>query len=207
MVGHVKIKMEWDESRMAEPTLLKYNVHTPLQSLSVDKIKQVAAATALPVGLMLFNLHGDMNVGMSIRTAVILGCSDVWVIGRRRYDRRSVVGAVHYIKIHRFPTISPAYFAENKLIPIVIEQGGLALEEFSFKSLLPGHIEAGWRVVFIVGSESFGLPPSFMKALGAPVLTISQYGVIRSLNVSAVVSIVLYEYSKQWRLSRPANLA
>jgi len=199
--------MEWDESRMAEPTLLKYNVHTPLQSLSVDKIKQVAAATALPVGLMLFNLHGDMNVGMSIRTAVILGCSDVWVIGRRRYDRRSVVGAVHYIKIHRFPTISPAYFAENKLIPIVIEQGGLALEEFSFKSLLPGHIEAGWRVVFIVGSESFGLPASFMKALRAPVLTISQYGVIRSLNVSAAVSIVLYEYSKQWRLSRPANLA
>jgi len=199
--------MEWDESRMAEPTLLKYNVHTPLQSLSVDKIKQVAAATALPVGLMLFNLHGDMNVGMSIRTAVILGCSDVWVIGRRRYDRRSVVGAVHYIKIHRFPTISPAYFAENKLIPIVIEQGGLALEEFSFKSLLPGHIEAGWRVVFIVGSESFGLPASFMKALRAPVLTISQYGVIRSLNVSAAVSIVLYEYSKQWRLSRPSNLA
>lgn len=194
--------MEWDESRMAEPTLLKYNVHTPLQSLSVDKIKQVAAATALPVGLMLFNLHGDMNVGMSIRTAVILGCSDVWVIGRRRYDRRSVVGAVHYINVHRLPTVSPAYFAENKLIPIVIEQGGLALEEYSFKSLLPGHIAEGWRVVFIVGSESFGLPASFMKALRAPVLTISQYGVIRSLNVSAAVSIVLYEYSKQWRLSR-----
>ena len=194
--------MEWDESRMAEPTLLKYNVHTPLQSLSADKIKQVAAATALPVGLMLFNLHGDMNVGMSIRTAVILGCSDVWVIGRRRYDRRSVVGAVHYINVHRLPTVSPAYFAENKLIPIVIEHGGHALEESSFKSLLPGHIEAGWRVVFIVGSESFGLPASFMKALRAPVLTISQYGVIRSLNVSAAVSIVLYEYSKQWRLSR-----
>ena len=194
--------MDWDESRMAEPSLLKYNVHTPLQSLSVDKIKQLSAATALPVGLMLFNLHGDMNSGRSIRTAVILGCSDVWVVGRRRYDRRSVVGAVHYINVHRFPAISPTYFAENRLIPIVIEQGGQALEEFSFKSMLPGHIEPGWRVVFIVGSESFGLPASFMKALAAPIVTISQYGVIRSLNVSAATSIVLYEYSRQWRASR-----
>jgi tRNA G18 (ribose-2'-O)-methylase SpoU len=180
--------MDWDESRMAEPSLLKYNVHTPLQSLSVDKIKQLSAVTALP--------------GMSIRTAVILGCSDVWVVGRRRYDRRSVVGAVHYINVHRFPAISPTYFAENRLIPIVIEQGGQALEEFSFKSMLPGHIEPGWRVVFIVGSESFGLPASFMKALAAPIVTISQYGVIRSLNVSAATSIVLYEYSRQWRASR-----
>ncbi len=192
---------DWDETRMAEPTLLKYNVHTPFQNLSVEKIQLLSQRTALPIGLMLYNLNGDMNVGMSIRTAVILGCSDVYIVGRKKYDRRSEVGAKNYIRIHRFPMIEPSFFQENKLLPIFIEQGGSPLEDFSFKSYLPGRMEDGWKVVFVMGSESFGLPPSLLKALNAPILSISQYGVMRSLNVSIAASIVLYEFSKQWRSS------
>ena len=192
---------DWDETRMTEPTLLKYNVHTPFQNLSVEKIQLLSQRTALPVGLMLYNLNGDMNVGMSIRTAVILGCSDVYIVGRKKYDRRSEVGAKNYIRIHRFPMIEPSFFQENKLLPIFIEQGGSPLEDFSFKSYLPGRMEDGWKVVFVMGSESFGLPPSLLKALNAPILSISQYGVMRSLNVSIAASIVLYEFSKQWRSS------
>ena len=192
---------DWDETRMTEPTLLKYNVHTPFQNLSVEKIQLLSQRTALPVGLMLYNLNGDMNVGMSIRTAVILGCSDVYIVGRKKYDRRSEVGAKNYIRIHRFPMIEPSFFQDNKLLPIFIEQGGSPLEDFSFKSYLPGRMEDGWKVVFVMGSESFGLPPSLLKALNAPILSISQYGVMRSLNVSIAASIVLYEFSKQWRSS------
>ncbi len=192
---------DWNETRMAEPTLLKYNVHTPFQNLPVDKLQRISQATALPVSLMLYNLNGDMNVGMSIRTAVILGCSDVYIVGRRKYDRRSEVGAKNYIHVHRFQTIEPSFFEENKLVPIFIEQGGASLEEFSFKPYLPGKLDEGWRVVFVMGSESFGLPQSLLKALNAPILSISQYGIMRSLNVSIAASIVLYEYSKQWRAS------
>jgi tRNA G18 (ribose-2'-O)-methylase SpoU len=192
---------DWDETRMAEPTLLKYNVHTPFQRLSPEKLQRISQATALPVTLLLYNLNGDMNVGMSIRTAVILGCSDVYIVGRRKYDRRSEVGAKNYINVHRFQTIEPRFFEENKLVPILIEQGGAALEDFSFKQYLPGKLEDGWKVVFVMGSESFGLPPTLLKELNAPILSISQYGIMRSLNVSIAASIVLYEYSKQWRAS------
>jgi tRNA G18 (ribose-2'-O)-methylase SpoU len=192
---------DWDESRMNEPTLLKYNVHTPFQSLPVDKLQKLSQATALPTSLMLYNLNGDMNVGMSIRTAVILGCSDVYIIGRKKYDRRPEVGAKNYINIHRFPDIQASFFQENKLVPIFIEQGGAPLEDFSFKPYLPGKLEDGWKVVFVMGSESFGLPQSLLKALNAPIVSISQYGIMRSLNVSIAASIVLYEYAKQWRSS------
>jgi tRNA G18 (ribose-2'-O)-methylase SpoU len=195
------LNMNWDDSRLQEPTLLKYNVHTPFQGLPVEKIQQISKATALPVGLMLYNLHGDMNIGMCIRTSVILGCSDVYVVGRRKYDRRSEVGAKNYIHVHRFPSIDPSFFEEQKLLPIFIEQGGAPLEEFSFKPYLPGKLEEGWKVVFVMGSESMGLPISLLKSLKAPILSISQYGVMRSLNVSTAASIVLYEYAKQWRSS------
>lgn len=192
---------DWDETRMNEPTLLKYNVHTPLQSLPVDKLQKISQVTALPIALMLYNLNGDMNIGMSIRTAVILGCSDVYVVGRRKYDRRSEVGAKNYIQVHRYQSIEPTFFAENKLLPIFLEQGGTPLEEFSFKPFFPGKLEEGWKVVFVVGSESYGLPMKLLKSLQAPILSISQYGVMRSLNVSIAASIVLYEYAKQWRSS------
>ena len=191
----------WDDTRMSEPTLLKYNVHTPLQTLPVEKLQKLSHITALPLTLMLYNLNGDMNVGMSIRTAVILGCSDVYVVGRKKYDRRSEVGAKNYIQVHRFPTIEPNFFKDNKLVPIFIEQGGEPLEEFSFKPFLPGKLEEGWKVVFVMGSESYGLPQSLLKSLNTTILSISQYGVMRSFNVSIAASIVLYEYSKQWRAS------
>jgi tRNA G18 (ribose-2'-O)-methylase SpoU len=189
----------WDDSRMSEPSLLKYNVHTPLQGLSVSHVQKISAATALPVALMLYNLHGDMNIGMAIRSSVIFGFSDVYVIGRRRYDRRPEVGARNYIQIHREAAITPEFFAGNKLIPVFVEQGGVPLEEFSFKPFLPGKIPEGWKLVLVVGSESFGIPVSFLRACKAPIVSISQYGVLRSLNVAIAASIVMYEYMKQWR--------
>ena len=197
----VTMNEPWDESRMNEPSLLKYNVHTPLQGLPPEKLQRISQATALPVALMMYNLNGDMNIGMSIRTAVILGCSDVYIVGRKKYDRRSEVGAKNYIHVHRFPVIEPSFFEENKLVPIFLEQGGCPLEDFSFKPFLPGKLMPGWKVVFVMGSESFGLPQNLLKSLNAPILSISQYGVMRSLNVSIAASIVLYEYAKQWRSS------
>lgn len=193
----------WDDSRLAEPSLLKYNVHTPLQGLSVDALKKFSSSSALPICLMLFNLNGDMNIGMSIRTAVIFGCSDVFIIGRRKYDRRSEVGAKNYIQLHRYPELSPTFFDDNKLCPVFLEQGGTPLEDFSFKPYFPGKLKEGYKLCIVVGSESFGLPLPLLKSYNAPILTISQYGVMRSLNVAIAGSIILYEYSKQWRASVP----
>lgn len=192
----------WSEDSCAKPSNLKYNVHGPFQSMSTEQVRGIATALALPVTLMLFNVNGDLNIGMAIRTAAILGCSDVYVVGRRKYDRRSEVGAKNYIAIQRRPSVDCEFFKENRLVPVLIEQGGASLENYSFKSLLPGRLEPGYRVVFIVGSEADGLPEDFMQSLApCPKISISQYGVMRSFNVSIAASIVLYEYTKQWRAS------
>lgn len=191
----------WDPSRLEEPSLLKYNIHTPLQGLPVQKVKQISTATALPLTLMLFNLNGDMNVGMSIRSAVIYGCSDVYIVGKKRYDRRPEVGAKNYIHVHRYASLTPSFFLEHKLMPILVEQGGTALEDFSFKPFFPQKCLEGWKVCLVMGSESCGLPIADFKQLNAPIVTISQYGVLRSLNVSVATGIVLYEYARQWRKS------
>lgn len=176
---------------------IKYNVHSCFQEKTKEDLKKISSALALPVHLMLFNLDGNMNIAMSIRTAAVLGCSDVWIVGKRRYDARPEVGANHYVKIHKVDSITPKFFEENNLQPILVEQGGTALEEINFKSYFSK------TVCFIVGSESHGIPKEFLDQMkGTPRVSISQYGLIRSLNVSIAASIVLFEYLKQWRQSR-----
>lgn len=187
---------------------IKYNVHTPFQDFSTEKVSAIAAALALPVHLMLFNLDGNMNIAMSVRTAAVLGCSDVWIVGRRKYDARPEVGAKNYLRLHKVDGLGPdpaAFFASQGLQPILVEQGGTPLEEMDFRPVLRSC--AGKPPCFILGSESHGIDAATLTALSAsPRISISQYGMIRSLNVSVAASIVLYEYLRQWRVWRRAAL-
>jgi len=197
----------WDDSRLEKPSkLIKYNVHSPFQSIGIDRVKTLSEGLSLPFAFMAYNLHGDVNIGMMIRTSVILGASDFYLVGKRKYDRRTDVGSKNYIELHRVKEVGKAFFEEQKLLPIALEQGGQALEEFSFKRYLPTNLPQGWKVCFIAGSESYGIPASFLKEIGAPILTIAQYGVVRSLNVSIASGILMYEYMKQWRASVKARM-
>jgi tRNA G18 (ribose-2'-O)-methylase SpoU len=193
----------WDSTTLDQPSKLLYNVHTPFQALPTERCSKIAQALALPVGLLLLNLDGNMNIGMSIRTAAVLGCSDVWVVGKRAYDRRSEVGARNYIRLHRLSEIPDprAFFEEQGIQPILVEQGGQALEDYTFDT------KCDKRIVFIMGSESHGIPEDWLRALhDVPRLSISQYGLVRSLNVSTAASIILYEFTRQWRKARKALL-
>ena len=178
---------------------VKYNVHNCFQTLSVEKTREISHAISLPVHLMLFNVDGNMNIAMSIRSAAVLGCSDVWIVGRRSYDARPEVGAKHYICVHKLDTLEDpkAFFKMHNIQPFLIEQGGTSLEDMNFKPYMKN------PVCFIMGSESDGIPDEFLKAMkSTPRLTISQYGMVRSMNVSIAGSIVMYEFLKQWRHSR-----
>lgn len=202
-----KLVKLWDESKLSQPSkLLKYNVHDCYQNLSQEKVKNISTKYSLPCCLMLYNLTGDINIGMAIRTAAIFGCSDVYVVGKKHYDKRSEVGASNYINIHRYETFEPQLFEKLNLIPIIVEQGGIPMEEFSFfehnllPHLLPHTLPHNTKCVFIVGSEDCGFSSKFLKSMrNCKTITISQYGVMRSLNVGVAASIVLYEYMRQYR--------
>lgn len=185
---------------------LLYNVHTILQEVPNENVKQLAKAQAIPLALLLFNLDGNMNVGMILRTAVVFGITKVYIVGRKRYDARSTVGAKHYLDLHFVPTIDDpvTFFHEHNLQPIMLEQGGEPLETFSFGSYIKNATTK--MPCIVLGCESKGIPTSWLTSKLGPTISISQMGVLRSLNVSIAASIVLYEYMKQWREVTAAKL-
>ena len=180
------------DSKMSRLDGIKFNVHTCFQQESSQKCKQISQKLSVKAAIMMMNTDGNMNIAMTIRSAAVLGFSDVYIIGRRSYDARPEVGAKHYVDIHKFDTIDSTFFEEHNMLPIVVEQGGTALDDFNFKPFVKQ------KVCFIVGSESNGIPDNILK-MGFPRVTISQYGMLRSLNVSIAASIVMNEYLRQWR--------
>jgi len=175
--------------------MIKYNVHDMFQRMDNDTVKNISLKMSLPAALILFNVDGGINISMAIRSAALFGFSDVYIIGRRKRDKRGDVGACNYIRVHQIETIDNDYFTNNNLIPIIIEQNGHPLEEMDFHPYFPNSKR---KVAFIVGSEQEGVPQN-IKNKSIPIITISQYGVMRSFNVAMASSIVMYEYTRQWR--------
>jgi tRNA G18 (ribose-2'-O)-methylase SpoU len=173
---------------------LKYNVHDYAQKIDHEKAKKLSRKISVPVDIAIINTRFSMNAAMIARTIAVLGLQKLHIIGPKACDMRSSVGSQHYIDILKPGDVPSSYFIQQGLTPILIEQGGEPLEEFNFKPL----IRSGKHVCFILGSESDGLPPEYL-ATSFPKITISQYGLVRSLNVQTAASIVMYEFMKQWR--------
>lgn len=183
--------------------MIKYNVHDLFQRMDNDKVKDISLKLSLPAVLILFNVDGGINISMAIRSAALFGFSDVFIVGRRKRDKRGDVGACNYINVKQIPEINKDFFKDNHLMPIILEQNGQSLEEFDFRNYFPKtNSDASKctisKVAFIVGSEQEGVP-SHIKDISIPIVTISQYGVMRSFNVAMAASIVMYEYTRQWR--------
>jgi hypothetical protein len=135
---------------------LKYNVHDFAQKIEHEKAKQLSRKLSIPVDIAIINTRFSMNAAMIAGTIAVLGLQKLHIIGPKACDMRSSVGSQHYIELIKPGDIHPAkYFTELGLYPILVEQGGQALEDFNFKSL----IREGKHICFIMGSESTGLPP------------------------------------------------
>lgn len=77
------------------------NVRQELRGLPTAALKKFSMAQRLPLSLIVLSAHGSLNVGNLLRAAQLSGIQRVWVTGRRRYDRRSAVGADYYMHVTR----------------------------------------------------------------------------------------------------------
>jgi tRNA(Leu) C34 or U34 (ribose-2'-O)-methylase TrmL len=181
---------------------IKYNVINEVQSMATDKVKAIAKNIGVRAAVMFWNSSGNKNIALGVRAFAVLGFKSFYIIGKKNYDARPEVGAKHYIDLHKLSMIDiHTFFDENNMAPVLVEQGGSPLEEFDFKP----YIKSDRMICFIMGNESEGFPPELLR-MGFPRITIAQYGLVRSLNVSIASSIVAYEYLRQWRHMRMALL-
>jgi len=184
-----------------------YNVRDEYKTNTYEQNVAISISEQRPFSVGAINVAGELNIGMMIRSACLLGAENFYIFGRKKFDKRSTVGAEKYINIVQYvfddPIHADAEINERLeyLLPwnnvVLCEHGGTIVGSHKAKQLYQSEF---MRPLFVFGSESHGLPevvannPHFYK------LTIPQRGVLRSFNVSAAMNIILWDYLKEMYL-------
>lgn len=181
-----------------------FNVRDEYKHLSVDDLKQIQSETTLPLRVCAVNIEGDLNVGMMARTAALIGVEKFYIFGRRRFDRRSLVGAQNYLPIERVDGLDESgnidhdkflkFCDQEQLIPILFEHGGTLLGKLSWNTLFNDAKKVNKTLCLVFGNESSGFPENFRSV--HTTVSIYQTGVLRSFNVSAAAAIAMWDCSK-----------
>ena len=204
-----QIKMHKEEKPPEKFTTELY-AKIPLRNLKIHQNK-----LAFNYSIAVLNLNSDLNVGAIYRSGCLLGMNKYYIFGKKIYYPKSQVGLelvdIEYINI--FPKLRDRYdistledfnenmfikfIKNNKLVPIVIEQGGTHLFNVDFKKFET----TNQKYIFIFGNEKFGVPKKMIDIIkrfnNHLIISIPQWGCAHSYNVSQAANIIMWEYYKQ----------
>ena len=142
-----------------------------------------------PLHVAIENIEHDLNIGSIVRTANAFNVAGVHVVGRRRWNRRGAMVTDAYLRITHHPDPgalqSWAQAADLPILAIDVVRGAVPIDEFP----LPR------RCVLLFGQEGPGLSPQALAGAAA-VLSISQYGSTRSINVAAAAAIAMHSWAR-----------
>lgn len=166
----------------------KRNVADQLAWAKREDILETINPNKIPISLLLVNIDRDNNIGNIIRSANTFGVKEVLIYGRKKFDRRTSVGAEFFMQFRHIKFIEDLSELKQEFDLIIgLEQTDNSIELHSYK----------WpkdkNILISVGNEGRGLPQEILDICDTT-LEIEQYGTTRSLNVSVATGIILYDY-------------
>ena len=170
------------------------NVIDSLKDLSVPDIKNYCHSTSIPSSVAMINIEGDFNLSTMVRNANFFGFRSVHYVGKKKWDKRGSVGTHNYTPLFHYKT-------EEEFIKTISSTGRTIISiennipEFAnmTRNLFDFNFEDTEEPIFVFGSENHGLSEN-MLASSAIILTIPNYGSVRSLNVGTTSGIVMGLY-------------
>lgn len=135
------------------------------------------------------NLEHDRNIGSIVRTANAFNVAGVHIVGRRRWNRRGAMVTDAYLDITHHPDPEDlhtwATSAELPILAIDVVPGATPIEGYEFPP----------ACVLLLGQEGPGISERALAASQA-VLSITQYGSTRSINVAAAAAIAMHSWAR-----------
>ena len=183
----------WPEDPRLDPHLLAHgdsrNVEDRFRYWRVEAIVAELATRRAPLHVAIENLEHDLNIGSIVRTANAFNVAGVHIVGRRRWNRRGAMVTDAYLDVSHHPDVeSLAQWASVEDLPILAVDNVADAEPIESTSLPR-------RCVLLFGQEGPGLSPQALAGAAA-VLSISQYGSTRSINVAAAAAIAMHSWAR-----------
>ncbi len=181
-----------------------YNVRDEYKENSYEQNVAITLSEQRGFSVGAINITGELNIGMMIRSACLLGAENFYIFGRKKFDKRSTVGAEKYINIVQYTFDDPIHAdaeINDRLMyllkwnsVVLCEHGGTEVGSYKAKQKYKAEFT---KPIFVFGSESHGLPDVVIQNEHFYKLSIPQRGVLRSFNVSAAMNIICWDYIKE----------
>ena len=140
------------------------------------------------------NLGNDFNIATAIRNSNAFLAKEVWIYGKKQYDRRGTVGTHNYMKFNHVKTIDDV---KRSIDALAKEYGHLRTVGIDNIGNCTPIDRYQWpkneHVLMIFGQEQIGIPDELLD-LCNDIVYIRQYGSVRSLNVGTASGIAMYDY-------------
>lgn len=166
------------------------NVADHFQNMEMEAVRAELDKNRSDLILILENVAYDINVGGLIRTFNIMNGREVWIAGRKQWDRRGAVGTHNYCYVKYTPELSSLTDMLKgegyTIFAAELTDDAVPLDKVCFPA----------KTAIILGAEASGILPGTLEECDHKVM-IPQRGSARSMNVTAAGSIMMYEYTKQ----------
>jgi tRNA G18 (ribose-2'-O)-methylase SpoU len=136
------------------------------------------------------------NCGVLIRNANAFLASAIYLCGSKNWDRRTAVGANHYENIRFSPdmeSVIERHLGAYRIVAIENNiEGAKSLPNYQWHK----------NSLILFGNETTGLGENILS-YADDIITIPQWGSVRSLNVGSTSAIVCYDYCEKMRAEAP----
>ena len=140
--------------------------------------------------IALENTERDFNMGTIVRSANAFGVRQIYVIGRRQWNKRGAMMTDKYLHITYLATTEE--FVEKmrnegrEIIAIDNIPGSVNMSQTSLPK----------RAVLVFGQEGPGISEEMVQAADK-IVAIEQFGSTRSINVGAAATVAMYCWLQQ----------
>jgi len=191
------------------------NIIVKFKNFSIEDIKKYIIKFVFNYYNLGINIHGDINIGCMMRSSHQCGCKKFIIFGKKKYDKRSSVGAQNYIDCHFLinsnlklilekddyildENILYDYIISNNCFPIFVELDELSIKvtKTNIKNIITESVRLNLIPLFIYGNETYGIPQNILNLRNRLenhcTLELIQRGIMPSYNVSNALSIISY---------------
>ena len=132
------------------------------------------------------NFAYDFNISTVVRNSNAFLCNCIWIVGRKKFDRRGACGTHKYEHIHHAESTDEVLsnYDGYRIVAVDNVDGAQTINDYRW-----------WqRSIMILGQEQIGVSNNSL-ARADDIVFIPQVGSTRSINVGSASAIAMYDYT------------
>lgn len=171
------------------------NVQDKFMNRTVEQIKDATEAGRSKMISVCMNLTSDFNKASIIRSHSAFLGAEIFIVGKRKFDRRGTVGTHCYNDIYQsqdLASVVDVLHSDGYKVVAIDNNVDFVCEPIY-------DVDIPVKTAYVYGEENSGIPADGLVLCDA-IAYIPQFGAApRSLNVAAAASIAMSEYSRRHR--------